>query len=508
MNIAFHFLLVSGIFFVILGIYSLFISEKKRSLTFAFLCFSLATYVIAHAFELRAQNTEQVIFLLKLKFFGIPFVIPLLLALIYRMFFARELPNKVKIPVLMMAFLTVFFSSTNEYHNLMFTQVSLKNYGDFIVADLKFGLWYALFGLYVYILSMFMIASLFKLAKNARNPVVRKHSVMIILSILFPMISEIFYFVKLSPYNLDIMPFALSISFVFLSFAVFRYGFLYIDEILKDVLLSGIKEGIIILDKNNRLLEFNMAAKEMFEQLNLNLKGEEFSKIIPIEEFLSNNTEEIEMEVFGKKKYIEISKFEITDKREVIGKALITRDVTKRRELSNQLEYSASHDYLTGIFNRRTVFNFIQKQFELAKRYKRKFSIVIMDIDHFKRINDTYGHQTGDEVLKHIVKLVEKRLRSSDIIGRYGGEEYIIVLPETDASHGRLLAEDLRNMIYNSEFDYKGVKIKITASFGISEFDFNEVNLAVDELVKRADIALYQSKNLGRNRVSVYSEAS
>ncbi|MEN3042163.1 MAG: diguanylate cyclase, partial [Fervidobacterium sp.] len=350
--------------------------------------------------------------------------------------------------------------------------------------------------------------TLFKLARNAKEPVVRKHSVMIILSILFPMISEIFYFMKLSPYNLDIMPFALSISFVFLSFAVFRYGLLYTDEILKDVLLSGIKEGIIILDKNNRLLEFNVAAKEMFEQLNLNLKGEELSKIIPIREFLSNNTEEIEIEVFGKKKYIEISKFEITDKRKLVGKVLITRDVTKRRELSIQLEYYASHDYLTGISNRRMVFNFIQKQFEFAKRYKRKFSIMIMDIDHFKRINDTYGHQTGDKVLKHIVKLVEKRLRSSDIIGRYGGEEYIIVLPETDASHGRLLAEDLRNMIYNSEFDYKGVKIKITASFGISEFDFNEVNLTVDELVKRADIALYQSKSSGRNRVSVYGEAN
>ncbi len=155
----------------------------------------------------------------------------------------------------------------------------------------------------------------------------------------------------------------------------------------------------------------------------------------------------------------------------------------------------AIKDPLTNIYNRRHFNEEIRREIDRAARYERKLSVVMLDIDHFKNVNDIFGHQAGDSVLCELAMLVEKHIRKTDIFARYGGEEFCILMPETDIADAAGFAEKLRDIIERSAF--KNIE-KITASFGVSEYRKDD---DLFSLIKRADDALYIAKNKGRNRV-------
>lgn len=158
----------------------------------------------------------------------------------------------------------------------------------------------------------------------------------------------------------------------------------------------------------------------------------------------------------------------------------------------------ATHDPLTGIYNRKGLEDILKQKIGEIKRYKRALSVIFFDIDHFKNINDTYGHKVGDLVLQQISQLVSKNIRQSDIFARWGGEEFILFLPETSLEHAEVLAEKLRKIIQSHEFPYVG---KVTCSFGVAKLQEGE---SEDDLLKRADALLYKAKNSGRNRVESF----
>lgn len=168
-----------------------------------------------------------------------------------------------------------------------------------------------------------------------------------------------------------------------------------------------------------------------------------------------------------------------------------------------KLQYNASYDFLTKIFNRKTYFEISEEIFELSKRQNEPFSILLIDIDHFKRINDTYGHLIGDEVLKFVSSNISKLLRKSDILGRYGGEEFIVTLPNTKLDNAKTIAEKINKYIYDNHYVNETYNLQLSVSVGIAQIK-KETNLT--DLIHKADEALYKAKNYGRNRVVVYEE--
>jgi diguanylate cyclase (GGDEF)-like protein len=164
--------------------------------------------------------------------------------------------------------------------------------------------------------------------------------------------------------------------------------------------------------------------------------------------------------------------------------------------LSAKLSKIAYTDSLTHIYNRLHFAHFLDVEIDKAKRYGSKFSIIFFDVDHFKKVNDNFGHLVGDEVLEEITQIVSRANRSADIFARYVGEEFIILAPETDISGALIHAERLRNEIEKYEFRTVG---HITSSFGVTEF--NAEKDTVETLLDRADKALYLAKEYGRNRV-------
>ena len=158
------------------------------------------------------------------------------------------------------------------------------------------------------------------------------------------------------------------------------------------------------------------------------------------------------------------------------------------------------HDALTGLPNREAYQQRLEQEVQRIKRYGGKLSLMVCDVDLFKRINDSYGHLAGDKVLKIIAKSLQKNLRDSDFIARFGGEEFVVLMPETSTSEAKIVAEKLRTKIEESPFNFKKEPVQITVSFGISEFAKGE---SADEVFSRADKALYVAKDKGRNQVQL-----
>lgn len=170
----------------------------------------------------------------------------------------------------------------------------------------------------------------------------------------------------------------------------------------------------------------------------------------------------------------------------------------EREELITQLRASSDTDFLTGLLNRRAFFAQGEQQFGIARRYQRQMVVILMDVDHFKAVNDVHGHQAGDRVLCDVAELCRHQRRKVDLLARYGGEEFLLLLPEVDLSQGIAVAEKLRASIDAHLFQLDEVVLRVSASFGVAALERDD-NLEC--LIARADQMLYAAKNSGRNKV-------
>ncbi len=178
---------------------------------------------------------------------------------------------------------------------------------------------------------------------------------------------------------------------------------------------------------------------------------------------------------------------------------VIHRHNNELQEVNKKLTKMSQNDQLTGLPNRYYLHEAFENALQTYRRYKHQFAVIILDIDYFKKVNDTHGHVVGDEVIKKIADMLSDNLRDTDIVGRWGGEEFLIVCPETNNAGAKAVAEHMRELIADADFGLNSGNV--TASFGVTEYNENE---QVDECIKRADMALYRAKELGRNRTIVF----
>lgn len=168
------------------------------------------------------------------------------------------------------------------------------------------------------------------------------------------------------------------------------------------------------------------------------------------------------------------------------------------KDLSDKFEKQAQQDMLTRLPNRRGIQQFIEFESARARRQKKPLTLILCDIDRFKRVNDQYGHDGGDVVLKHVSDLFKASIREQDGVARWGGEEFLFVLPDTEESNAVVLAEKVRETLATSLVELQQEKVVITASFGVAQIDFEQ---GLDKALTLADKALYKAKEKGRNKV-------
>ena len=214
-------------------------------------------------------------------------------------------------------------------------------------------------------------------------------------------------------------------------------------------------------------------------------------------DFMAQNCTFLPIEVEGEVERICILIEDVTD---------VCHYQTQLNKALNELALSNRIDGLTQAFNRKHWEECLASEFSRANRYKQELALVMLDLDQFKLLNDTYGHQGGDKVLIETTEVINELLRMGDLFGRYGGEEFAVILPNTELTGAHDVAERIRKTIENNAIEYQGKNINVTVSIGIAVM--NEYDTRYEDIISRADIALYKAKNSGRNQVCVAKERS
>ena len=173
-------------------------------------------------------------------------------------------------------------------------------------------------------------------------------------------------------------------------------------------------------------------------------------------------------------------------------------------ELQQSLRFAATHDFLTNLLNRSEILAALEREFARGGREEKPLAIILADIDHFKRVNDTLGHAAGDEVLKEVAQRLKADLRPYDVVGRYGGEEFLLVLPGCTLTNGAKRADDIRKVVAGSAIKTPFGTTSATISMGVTAVEWNRDRSAAD-LLHEADVSMYMAKRNGRNRVEIFA---
>lgn len=268
---------------------------------------------------------------------------------------------------------------------------------------------------------------------------------------------------------------------------------------------------LCIIDIKGRFIKTNKAWEEMLGYSSERLKGKKIEEFIHPEDLLNTRNIIEKLKKSGKidsfiNRYLCIDgSYHYIEWKANLYEDIIyaaARDVTDRISYENKILEISNRDTLTNVYNRRYIYDRAKDFIEEYKKTGDEFSICILDIDHFKKINDSYGHQIGDEVLKEFTKIIEKNLRPYDIFGRYGGEEFIIILKSSNIEENTSIMERILDIVKNTTFSFNDIEVSFTFSGGIS--NCNEVEkeeIMIDNLVSLADGRMYCAKRTGRNKI-------
>ncbi len=274
---------------------------------------------------------------------------------------------------------------------------------------------------------------------------------------------------------------------------------------LTTIILSA-REGIVVSSAKGEVVLVNPAIERLLGKDRDQIIREGFLNILGdpdyLQAFLKTGGQELPDTMVLNNRVLNIHAATIHDSDgETVGSAVLVRDITEEKNLERELRRFATVDGLTGLFNRRQFDHALGEEFNRAKRYNLPMSLLLFDVDHFKRFNDEHGHDQGDRVLQAIGKEMHEYCRDIDHPCRYGGEEFCAIMPSTDLNGAKLAAERLRQRIEDLLID----GLKVTISIGVAIYPHPGINSA-EEMVKKADEGLYMAKRAGRNRVGVVAE--
>lgn len=281
------------------------------------------------------------------------------------------------------------------------------------------------------------------------------------------------------------------------------------------------EDGIVVIDAHHNIVLYNEGARKIFGYTATEVTGRHLNILLPdrfhlqhdqlIEDFgaspmLSKHMSDRTRQIYGIRK--DGSEFvtstvilKVSDGSKRFYAAIVS-DISENKRTEEELLRLAATDPLTGAFNRREFTALAEQESLRSHRYGRPLSILMLDLDHFKKLNDTYGHAAGDLALQRFTTVCCNTLRNIDIFGRWGGEEFVALLPETDTDGAAVIAERLRKAISENVLVYENHRITFTVSIGIAQYKDSET--AIDAPLGRADSAVYDAKKAGRNRIAVY----
>ena len=392
---------------------------------------------------------------------------------------------------------SLVFMATTWRHGLFLTGIDYVEAGPYLIDQTwHLGPWFWVHLAYSYILILvgdfFLLKEALQLAR-----LYRRQAIALVIGTLFPLVTNIAYTFHLIPglvVNYD--PFGFVLAGIAFSFGLFQYRIFDLKPVARQLLIDSMGDGMLVLDDQSRIVDLNPAALEIFGATEDALVGhfvkDKFPQYVDLDALLSG-ADDMQYELSLKRKgrifVYDLRCTPIIRNKAKSGRLCVLRDITQRKKLESDLQAMALTDPLTGLNNRRQFFLLASQEFERASRYHSPFSLLMIDLDGFKQVNDQYGHLVGDRTLQEIGKIFLHVLRKSDLVFRYGGDEFAVLMPETELEKGIQVCKRLGKAV--SELSLEGLEdITITLSQGLALFDGYE-DVTLEELLSDADRALY-----------------
>ncbi|GLC90039.1 histidine kinase N-terminal 7TM domain-containing diguanylate cyclase [Lysinibacillus piscis] len=467
----------------------------------------LAIYCFASAFGLMATTMTAAKFWVTLQYVGIAFSAPIgLLFIMY--YLGLKITTQRIVALLIIPCISFIMVATNDIHHFHYRIYEFDPHLGAPYIEQEIGIWYIIHGVFTFtcLLVAFLLV-LFQWRETAKTYRVQLISLMC--SQLIPMVTSFIYLMGVISHGIDPVPIVMLISSLLFLWSISSSRLFRIMPVTKDAIFNSINDGVIVLDEFYRLIEFNPACQKMFPQLDKSMFGKDIYEVwrmlskdvMPFQLDTITSSYECQLELADTASYtyrVQVTLLQHSQNSK--GWLIIFTDITELKMLQGKLENLAYYDELTQIYNRRAFFQQCNKEFEEAQRTSTAFSVILMDIDYFKKINDVYGHVVGDHVLVHVVEMCQSQLHHREILARYGGEEFVLALNDYTLVEGEALANRIRQHIETHPFLLNGEAISVTVSCGVAEM---QEELTLYQLLNRADQALYVAKQQGRNRVQV-----
>lgn len=416
--------------------------------------------------------------------------------------------------------ITAVLVFTNPSHHLIWKEYFFipVSHGFLLMRVSAYGSWFWVFWLQSYFLILIGAALIGWNTFSTRRPLPMQ-AWLALAGALLPLIVNLVYVLHLIPgFIKDYSPLSYAFSGLFFAISIFRYRLLELPLLARSILIDKMSDGMLTLDTLGRIADFNPAALHIFSGLAFAAPviGATFPYLDGYIQQFDNQpeTDMIESEIVlprtdGKAYYdLQIRRLYNQKGPEEIGYLVSLHDVTEHNKLLQSARQMATEDALTGVFNRRHFIELARQEMERPRTHPICFSILMIDIDYFKQVNDSLGHIGGDQILHGFAQRLRALLRSSDLLGRIGGDEFIVLLPDTNLEDARRLAERLCSQVAERPIETEEYgALPITISIGVSECSA-EYSERLEPVIAVADKGLYQAKGLGRNCVRIFDFSS
>jgi diguanylate cyclase (GGDEF)-like protein/PAS domain S-box-containing protein len=414
----------------------------------------------------------------------------------------------------------------------MFDRITIVQSSGLTVMDIARGpgFWINTFYSYAIILVAFMVLGV---SFSRAIPYFRRQYLIILIGSAIPFAASLFTQIRYEELaDLDMAPLSFTVMSILYAYAVFRHQFMDLLPVARGRLIESMSDGVLVVDSKGRIVDINPAMKSFLEEEPAMVIGREITDVLNlgahnIDRLLEGLETHTEIKLRGKPaRYLDLRVTPLyNDLHAVNGRLIVFRDVTDRKEveqdlrramdrlqtqlieigtLQSQLREQAIRDALTDVFNRRYLEETLERELARAEREVYPLCVIMMDLDFFKDVNDTYGHEAGDVVLKSVADTVKRQSRHGDFVCRYGGEEFVLVMPNIGVETARQRAEELHQLINSLKIAYDVFTLTTTISMGVAMYP--EHGNTKEELLRAADRAMYVAKNSGRNRVVVYPQ--